>query len=109
MKILEKIIIIKKDYMQADYLIKNKILFFIKQAIDPSVTYCTDEKLILMALNVMDNLLSLGDSMKTLNGVNTVLIELENIGGKEMLDSLLSNKSELVFSYASHLLDKYFI
>ena len=109
MKILEKIIIIKKDYMQADYLIKNKILYFIKQAIDPSVTYCTDEKLILMALNVMDNLLSLGDSMKTLNGVNTVLIELENIGGKEMLDSLLSNKSELVFSYASHLLDKYFI
>ena len=109
MKILEKIIIIKKDYMQADYLIKNKILYFMKQAIDPSVTYCTDEKLILMALNVMDNLLSLGDSMKTLNGVNTVLIELENIGGKEMLDSLLSNKSELVFSYASHLLDKYFI
>ena len=109
MKILEKIITAKKDYIQADYLIKNKILFFIKQAIDPSVTYCTDEKLILMALNVIDNLLSLGDSMKTLNGVNTVLIELENIGGKEMLDSLLSNKSELVFSYASHLLDKYFI
>ena len=109
MKILEKIIIIKKDYMQADYLIKNKILYFMKQAIDPSVTYCTDEKLILMALNVIDNFLSLGDSMKTLNGVNTVLIELENIGGKEMLDSLLSNKSELVFSYASHLLDKYFI
>ena len=109
MKILEKIITAKKDYIQADYLIKNKILFFIKQAIDPSVTYCTDEKIILMALNVIGNFLSLGDSMKTLNGVNTVLIELENIGGKEMLDSLLSNKSELVFSYASHLLDKYFI
>ena len=109
MKILEKIITAKNDYIQADYLIKNKILFFIKQAIDPSVTYCTDEKIILMALNVIDNFLSLGDSMKTLNGVNTVLIELENIGGKEMLDSLLSNKSELVFSYASHLLDKYFI
>ena len=109
MKILEKIITAKKDYIQADYLIKNKILFFIKQAIDPSVTYCTDEKIILMALNVIHNFLSLGDSMKTLNGVNTVLIELENIGGKEMLDSLLSNKSELVFSYASHLLDKYFI
>ena len=109
MKILEKIITAKKDYIQADYLIKNKILFFIKQAIDPSLTYCTDEKIILMALNVIHNFLSLGDSMKTLNGVNTVLIELENIGGKEMLDKLLSNKSEIVFSYASHLLDKYFI
>ena len=109
MEILEKIIVSKKDYIQADYLIKNKILYFIKQAIDPSVTYCYDEKLILMALNVIDNLLSLGDMMKNLNGVNTVLIELENIGGKEMLDNLLSDKSELVFSYASHLLDKYFI
>ena len=109
MEILEKIIVSKKDYIQADYLIKNKILYFIKQAIDPSVTYCCDEKLILMALNVIDNLLSLGDMMKNLNGVNTVLIELENIGGKEMLDNLLSDKSELVFSYASHLLDKYFI
>ena len=109
MEILEKIIVSKKDYIQADYLIKNKILYFIKKAIDPSVTYCCDEKLILMALNVIDNLLSLGDMMKNLNGVNTVLIELENIGGKEMLDNLLSDKSELVFSYASHLLDKYFI
>ena len=82
MEILEKIIVSKKDYIQADYLIKNKILYFIKKAIDPSVTYCCDEKLILMALNVIDNLLSLGDMMKNLNGVNTVLIELENIGGK---------------------------
>ena len=108
MKILEKLIINKKDYAQADYLIKNKILYFIKQAIDPSVTYCTDEKLILMALNVIDYLLSLGESIKILNGVNTVLDEFENIGGKEMLDNLLSNKSKFVFDYASHLIDKYF-
>ena len=32
MEILEKIIVSKKDYIQADYLIKNKILYFIKQA-----------------------------------------------------------------------------
>ena len=108
MKILEKLIINKKDYAQADYLIKNKILYFIKQAIDPSVTYCTDEKLILMALNVIDYLLSLGESIKILNGVNTVLDEFEKIGGKEMLDNLLSNKSKFVFDYASHLIDKYF-
>ena len=108
MKILEKMIIVKKDYIQADYLVKNKILSLIKQAIDPSITYCSDEKIILMALNVIDNLLSLGDSIKALNGVNTVLIEFENIGGKEMLDNLLSNRSELVFNYSSHLIDKYF-
>ena len=107
MKIL-KIITNKKDYIQADYLIKNKILYYIKQAIDPSATYCTDEKLILMALNTLNNFLSLGDSLKDLNGVNTVLIEIENIGGKEMLGNLLCNKSENVFNYASNLIDKYF-
>jgi len=107
MKIL-KIITNKKDYIQADYLIKNKILYYIKQAIDPSATYCTDEKLILMALNTLNNFLSLGDSIKDLNGVNTVLIEFENIGGKELLDNLLCNKSEYVFNYTSNLSDKYF-
>ena len=107
MKIL-KIITNKKDYIQADYLIKNKILYYIKQAIDPSITYCTDEKLILIALNILNNFLSLGDSIKDLNGVNTVLIEFENIGGKEMLDNLLCNKSENVFNYTSNLIDKYF-
>ena len=107
MKILNKVLN-KKDYKQADFFIKNKILYYIKQAIDPSVTYCTDEKLILMSLNVINSLLALGDSMAILNGVNTVLIEFENIGGKEMLDNLLCNKSEVVFNYSSDLIDKYF-
>ena len=107
MKIL-KIITNKRDYIQADFFIKNKILYYIKQAIDPSITYCTDEKLILLALNILNNFLSLGDSIKVLNGVNTVLYEFENIGGKEMLDNLLCNKSENVFNYTSNLIDKYF-
>ena len=107
MKIL-KIITNNRDYIQADFFIKNKILYYIKQAIDPSITYCTDEKLILLALNILNNFLSLGDSIKVLNGVNTVLYEFENIGGKEMLDNLLCNKSENVFNYTSNLIDKYF-
>ena len=107
MKIL-KIITNNRDYIQADSLLKNKILYYIKQAIDPSITYCTDEKLILLALNILNNFLSLGDSIKVLNGVNTVLYEFENIGGKEMLDNLLCNKSENVFNYTSNLIDKYF-
>ena len=107
MKILKKIIG-KKDYIQADYLIKNKILYYIKQAIDPSITYCSDEKIILMALNVLNNFFNLGNSIKNLNGVNTVLIEFENIGGKEMLENLLCNKSENVFNYTSDLIDNFF-
>ena len=107
MKIL-KIITNNRDYIQADFFIKNKILYYIKQAIDPSITYCTDEKLILLALNILNNFLSLGDSIKDLNGINTVLYEFENIGGKEMLDNLLCNKSQNVFNYTSNLIDKYF-
>ena len=107
MKIL-KIITNNRDYIQADFFIKNKILYYIKQAIDPSITYCTDEKLILLALNILNNFLSLGDSLKDLNGINTVLYEFENIGGKEMLDNLLCNKSQNVFNYTSNLIDKYF-
>ena len=109
-KIMEilKIITNNRDYIQADFFIKNKILYYIKQAIDPSITYCTDEKLILLALNILNNFLSLGDSIKDLNGINTVLYEFENIGGKEMLDNLLCNKSENVFNYTSNLIDKYF-
>ena len=107
MKIL-KIITNKKDYIQADFLLKNKILYYIKKAIDPSITYCTDVKLIVLALNILNNFLSLGDSIKDLNGVNTVLYEFENIGGKEMFDNLLCNKSENVFNYTSKLIENYF-
>ena len=98
----------KKDYGQADFLIKNKILNYIKKAIDPSVTYCTDEETIIIALKILNNFLTLGELFKNLNGVNTVLIEFENLGGKEMLDNLLCNKSENVFHYTSNLIDKYF-
>ena len=98
----------KKDYGQADFLIKNKILNYIKKAIDPSVTYCTDEETIIIALKILNNFLTLGELFKNLNGVNTVLIEFENLGGKEMLDNLLCNKSENVFNYTSNLIDKYF-
>ena len=98
----------KKDYRQADFLIKNKILNYIKKAIDPSMTYCTDEKTIIIALKILNNFLTLGELFKNLNGVNTVLIEFENLGGKEMLDNLLCNKSENVFNYTSNLIDKYF-
>ena len=98
----------KKDYGQADFLIKNKILNYIKKAIDPSMTYCTDEKTIIITLKILNNFLTLGELFKNLNGVNTVLIEFENLGGKEMLDNLLCNKSENVFNYTSNLIDKYF-
>ena len=98
----------KRDFILADCLMKNKILNYIKNAIDPNVTYCNDEKLIMGALKVIDNLISIGEIFKKLNGVNSVLIDFENIGGKELLDSLLCNRSELVYNTSLKIIERYF-
>ena len=97
----------KRDFILTDYLVKNKLLYFIKSAIDPSVTYCSDEKLILGALKVIDNLLSIGEVFKKLNGINSILIEFINIGGRDLLDSLLCNKSELIYNNSLQLIKQY--
>ena len=97
----------KRDFILTDYLVKNKLLYFIKSAIDPSVTYCSDEKLILGALKVIDNLLSIGEVFKKLNGINSILIDFINIGGRDLLDSLLCNKSELIYNNSLQLIKQY--
>ena len=98
----------KRDFILADCLMKNKILNYIKNAIDPNVTYCNDEKLLMGALKIIDNLISIGEIFKKLNGVNSVLIDFENIGGKELLDSLLCNRSELVYNTSFKIIERYF-
>ena len=92
----------------ADYLIKNKILYYIKNAIDPNITYCIDEKMILGALKIIENLISIGEIFKNLNGFNPVLVNFENIGGKELLDNLLCNKSEIVYNSSLKIIEQYF-
>jgi len=98
----------KRDFILVNYLVKNKILYYIKSSIDPSVTYCSDEKLILGALKVIDNLLSIGEVFKKLNGINSILIDFVNIGGRDLLDSLLCNKSELIYNNSLDLIKQYF-
>ena len=98
----------KRDFILADYFIKHNILDYIKKAIDPNTTYCHDEKLILTALKIINNLISIGEIFKKLNGFNPVLREFENIGGKELLDNLLCNKSEFVYNNALKIIERYY-
>jgi hypothetical protein len=98
----------KRDFILADYLVKNKILYYIKNAIDPNITYCHDEKIILGALKIIDNLLSIGEIFKKLHGINSVLVNFENIGGKELLENLLCNKYESVYNFSQQIIDRYF-
>ena len=106
-KIIENMIN-KKDFALADYLIKNKIFFYIQKSIDPNLTFCHDEKIILSALKIIGILLSIGELFIKLHGVNSALINFENNGGKELLDNLLCNKSELVYNASSQIIDRYF-
>ena len=98
----------KRDFILGDYLIKHKILENIKRAIDPNITYCHDEKLILSSLKIINNLLSMGEIFKNLNGVNPVLINFDHIGGRELLDDLLCNKSEFVYNNSLQIIERYF-
>ena len=98
----------KKDIILGDYLIKNKILYYIKNSIDPNLTYCNDEKIIVNALKVINNLISMGEIFKKLNGYNSVLVNFENIGGKELLDNLLCNKSKLVYKTSLQMIEQYY-
>ena len=98
----------KRDFLLTDYLVKNKIIYYIKNAIDPTITYCNDEKLILGALKIINNLLSIGELFKKLHGINSILVNFENIGGKELLDNLLCNKSEYVYNASLEIIERYF-
>ena len=106
-KILENITN-KNDIILSDYLIKNKILNYIKNSIDPNLTYCNDEKIIVKALKVINNLISMGEIFKKMNGYNSVSINFENIGGKELLENLLCNKSELVYKTSLQIIEQYY-
>ena len=98
----------KRDFLLTDYLVKNKIIYYIKNAIDPTITYCNDEKLILCALKIINNLLSIGELFKKLHGINSILVNFENIGGKELLENLLCNKSEYVYNASLEIIERYF-
>ena len=101
-------VINKKDFVFADYLIKNKIFYHIQKSINPNLTFCNDESIILSALKVIEVLLSIGEIFKKLHGVNTALLNFENNGGKELLENLLCNKSELVYNISLQIIDRYF-
>ena len=98
----------KRDFLLTDYLVKKEIIYYIKNAIDPTITYCNDEKLILGALKIINNLLSIGELFKKLHGINSILVNFENIGGKELLDNLLCNKSEYVYNASLEIIERYF-
>ena len=98
----------KQELKISNELVKNQIFNEIKNVIDIDSSYCGKEDMIISCLNIIHNLLIVGDIIKSFGGKNTTLIALENYGGKEIIEKLLNNESKNIYERASVIIKEYF-
>ena len=98
----------KQQLKLSNELVKNHIFNKIKYAIDPHDSYCRDEEIIIICLNIIKNLLAVGDIMQSLGGKNNTLEAFENYGGKEMIEKFLVNKNKKIYDKALEIYNGYF-
>ena len=98
----------KQEIKISNELIKKHIFNKIKYAIDPDDAYCKDEDIILISLNIIHNLLIVGDIMKSLGGNNNTLENFGYYGGKEMIEKFLNTKNKTIYEKALEIYNEYF-
>ena len=98
----------KHELKLSNELVKNHIFNKIKYAIDPYDSYCRDEDIIIICLNIIKNLLEAGDIIKSFGGQNNTLVAFENYGGKEMIEKFLDNKNKTIYEKAFGIYNEYF-
>ena len=98
----------KQEIKISNELIKKHIFNKIKYAIDPDDAYCKDEDIILISLNIIHNLLRVGDIMKSLGGNNNTLENFGYYGGKEMIEKFLNTKNKTIYEKALEIYNEYF-
>ena len=98
----------KQEIKISNELIKKHIFNKIKYAIDPDDAYCKDEDIILISLNIIHNLLRVGDIMKSLGGNNNTLENFGYYGGKEMIEKFLNTKNKTIYEKALKIYNEYF-
>ena len=98
----------KQEIKISNELIKKHIFNKIKYAIDPDDAYCKDEDIILISLNIIHNLLRVGDIMKSLGGNNNTLENFGYYGGKEMIEKFLNTKNKTIYEKALEICGEYF-
>ena len=65
-----------------------------KYVADPDCSFCGEETMIISCLNIIYNLLVVGDMLKSLgNKINNNLDSFEYYGGREMIEKLMNSKS----------------
>jgi hypothetical protein len=98
----------KQELKIGNELVKNQIFNEIKNVIDMDFSYCGKEDMIISCLNIIYNLLVIGDIIKSFGGKNNTLEAFENYGGKEMIEKLLNHESKNIYERASTIIKQYF-
>jgi hypothetical protein len=98
----------KQELKIGNELVKNQIFNEIKYVIDRDFSYCGKEDMIISCLNIIYNLLVIGDIIKSFGGKNNTLEAFENYGGKEMIEKLLNHESKNIYERASTIIKQYF-
>ena len=98
----------KQELKIGNELVKNQIFNEIKYVIDRDFSYCGKEDMIISCLNIIYNLLVIGDIIKSFGGKNNTLEAFENYGGKEMIEKLLNHESKNIYERAYTIIKQYF-
>ena len=98
----------KKELRICNELVRNQIFNKIKFIVDPDYSYCGEENMILSCLNIIYNLLTVGDIIKSLGGkTNNNLSSFEYYGGREMIEKLMNSKSKNIYEKALIIYNEY--
>ena len=98
----------KKELRISNQLVSNKIFNKLKYIIDPDCSFCGDESMIISSLNIIYNLLVVGDIIKSLGTkINNNLDSCEFYGGREMIEKLMNNKNKNIYDKALYIYNEY--
>ena len=98
----------KKELRISNQLVSNKIFNKLKYIIDPDCSFCGDENMIISSLNIIYNLLVVGDIIKSLGTkINNNLDSFEFYGGREMIEKLMNNKNKNIYDKALYIYNEY--
>ena len=98
----------KKELKLSIELVKSQIFNKIKYVADPDCSFCGEETMIISCLNIIYNLLVVGDMLKSLgNKINNHLDSFEYYGGREMIEKLMNSKSKNIYEKALIIYNTY--
>ena len=99
----------KHELKICNELVRNQIFNRIKYVADPDFSFCGEENMIISCLNIIYNLLVVGDIIKSFGGRrNNNLESFEYYGGREMIEKLMNNKSKNIYEKALVIYNTYF-